>query len=166
MPFLLCVTSLFPFWHPACVSRLVFLLLCVSPVVGRGLWYVLSIALITSLDRLQVTDRGLGVGCEAPYLRSIAQKFLEGLFTLLIYMHLLIQPLKAGLCHGIHGIPFLLCCRGGVFLIKRAKRIICTTSLLSEPSESQESGNHQLKQDNASNFVSNLHARLAPPALQ
>ena len=49
--------------------------------------------------------RGVGGGCEAQYLRSISQNFLDGFCTLLISMHLHILPFRVGLCHGIHGIP-------------------------------------------------------------
>ena len=46
--------------------------------------------------------------------------------------------------------------------MKRAKQIIYTSPLLSEPSESQERGSHQ---DETSNSVNNC-TRLARPALQ
>ena len=68
--------------------------------------------------------RGVGVGCEAPSLRSFYHNFLDNFCTLLISMHLHIHPFKVGiLCQGIHGIPFPLYCRGGMFLMKGAKRI-------------------------------------------
>ena len=49
--------------------------------------------------------RGVGVGCEAPYLRYISQKNLDGLCTLLLSKHLCIHPFKVGLCHGNNGLP-------------------------------------------------------------
>ena len=73
-----------------------------------------------------------------------------------------IQPFEVGLCHGIHGIPFPLYCRGGVFLMKRAEQTIYSTPLLSEPSESQESGNHQNKTSNSVGICT----RLARPVIQ
>ena len=47
--------------------------------------------------------RSVGMGCGAPYLRSISQNFLDGFCTPLSCLHLhIIQPFKVGLCHDIH----------------------------------------------------------------
>ena len=95
--------------------------------------------------------------CESP---CIFDRFLR--FFLLISMHLHIQPFKAGLCHGIHD-PVSPYCRGGVFLIERAtQNNLYNPPLLSELSESQESGNHQ---DKTSISVSD-YTRLDRPAFQ
>lgn len=48
------------------------------------------------------------MGREAPYLRSVSPKFLDGCRTLLISMHLHIQLFKVGLFHGIPVAPLLL----------------------------------------------------------
>ena len=83
--------------------------------------------------------RGVGVGCEAPYLRSIFQKFLDEFFTLLrISMHLHIQPFKVGLCHGIQYPVSPLLSRMRVCDETRQTSNIHNSPLLSEHSESQE----------------------------
>ena len=45
--------------------------------------------------------RGVGVGCEAPYVRSISQIFLEYVHSWFIRICVCIQPFKVGLCRDI-----------------------------------------------------------------
>ena len=100
--------------------------------------------------------------CEAPYPRSISQNFLDGFFPHLISIHLHILPFKVGLCHGIHDPVSPLLSRRRVSDERRQATNLYKTLLLSELSESQESGNHQ---DKTSISVSE-YTRLARPALK
>ena len=115
--------------------------------------------------------RSVGVSCEAPYLRSISQIFLDGFSPLLISMHLHVHPFKVGLCHGIHnglchGIQdrsrFPLLPRRRVSDETRHANNLHKTPLFSELSGSQKSGNHQ---DKVTISVSK-YTRLGRPALQ
>ena len=62
---------------------------------NKPAFYRMQICLDLSGLRL-ASYRDVEVGCEAPYLRSIFQNFLDLFYAVLVSMHLHIRPLKVG----------------------------------------------------------------------
>ena len=67
--------------------------------------YLLSVACKFITGFRFASYRGVGVGCEAPHLRSISPKFWMDFVPSRFSMHLHLLSFRVGLCHGI---PFPL----------------------------------------------------------